>query len=187
MNTIRILFISFLIISSSFAEENRPKITKYEVEETLDMLGGKENLMKGVKELAEKKFHLANQIIYWEKSPKITKRSDLDIKKMILDLEVINQRINKETYVKNMITFNEYNIEFIGTKDEINHFLTELFFDKQEVFSLDNILEYIEFENRKFDIEKDILFDYQAFVKYRIHMIKKDENNSIFKLFVNLH
>jgi len=34
------------------------------------MLDGKENLMKGVKELSEKKDYLANQIILWEKKSK---------------------------------------------------------------------------------------------------------------------
>jgi len=61
---------------------------------------------------------------------------------MILDLQVINQRVDKENYAKNIVTFNEYNIKFVGTKDEINHFLTELFFDKQEKYSFDNVLMY---------------------------------------------
>ena len=84
------IFTSFLFTCPTFlfAEEDKPKITQHEINEALYMLGGKENLMKGVKELAEKKYYLANQIILWERSPKVEKYSDLDNKKMILDLEV---------------------------------------------------------------------------------------------------
>lgn len=176
----------FIFIDICFAEDNTTsKITKYEVSQTLDMLGGKDKIMQGAKELAEKKYYLANQIILWERSPKVQNYSDLDNKKMILDLKVINQRINKETYSKNIITFNEYNIEFIGTKDEINKFLSALFFDNQEAYSLNNVINYIEIKQKKFNFEKDILFEHEAFVKYRIHKLQED--NQLYKLYVNLH
>lgn len=195
MKPLKLTKILIILISISFcntfllAEETKTKITQYEINETLDMLGGKEKFMKDVEKYSEKRYYLANQIILWERSPKVERYSDLDNKKMILDLEVINQRINKETYAKNMITFNEYNIEFIGTKEEINHFLTELLFDKQENYYFENILMFKKNKDKTFDIKKDIIFDNEAFVKYRIHMIKQEENEnkSHFKLFVNMH